>query len=324
VVRVASLLLILVFAILVTCRLDNAVLWDDEAHVALFARHFLAFHSATAWDGRNLVPDSNGAALNDSLEIHFVQLDNYIVAAFFALLGDSPWTGRFAMACCGIAALIAFWRLLRLEFPDWPILQLYALATAAFSVNMLLYCRNCRYYAPAILLTVLIFHQYRTFLNRRNWLSAALTGVLGALLVWTNILNGISVLGALAIRHWCFHRGTMGRRDWAKLGVAGALCAALVLPYVARCVLPALEMARKFDPTLHETPAPNGCWSCCWAGSWRGRGVRRNPKSVTSRASFGNLRQRWPGSLSCSRWSLPRISSARPFPKCAISRPSCR
>ena len=254
--RLSVILLLLTFAVLVLARLDNVAYWDDEAHVALFAHNFLATHTATAWDGRNLVPDSNGASLNRDLCIDFVQLDNYWVALFLWLFGESDYTGRLAMAVCGIAAMIVFYRLLRLEFPTVPTLRLYALAAAVFSVNLLLYCRNCRYYGLSILLTLLIFLGYRRFLMRRDWPSSALIGVAGALLVFANVLNSISVLGALTVRHLVFHRRTLVRRDWIKVLAAVAIVAAVAIPYFLTCILPAMRMSEKFDPTLHETPAP--------------------------------------------------------------------
>ena len=258
--RLLTFIPILAFACLVLFRLDHAAFWDDEAHVALCARALLATHTATAWDGRNLMPDSNGAGLNGNLEIYFVQLDNAVAAAAFKLLGDSPWAGRLPFALCGIATLMIFRSLLRLEYSKAPALQVYALIIAATSVNLLLYCRNCRYYGLSLLVTALIFHGYRRFLDRRQWRCAILIGLWSGLLVLTNILNAISVLGALAVRHRFFHRREFSRADWMKVGAAAVLVAAISIPYAVRCILPALESARKFDSISGGTPPPFWLW----------------------------------------------------------------
>ena len=253
--------LLLVFAVLVLVRLDNAAYWDDEAHVALLARSFLATHSSAAWDGRNLLPDCNGAALNRDLCIDFVQLDNYWVALFVWLFGESDHTGRLAMAVCGIIAMLVFVQLLREEFPSAPALRLYALAVAVFSVNVLLYCRNCRYYGLSILLTLLVFLGYRRFLNRRDWCSASLVGIAGSLLILSNVLNSVSVFGALAVRNLLFHRRAFCRRDWPKAIGAVVLMVAVAIPYLLVSVLPAMRAGQKYDITLHESLPPPWLWA---------------------------------------------------------------
>ena len=262
-------------------RLDNAAYWDDEAHVALCARNFLATGTTTAWDGRNLIPDNNGAGLTPRLTINFVQLDHYWVAAFFRVFGESAWTGRFAMAVCGIGALLVFRRLLRLEFPAHPVLRLYALAASALSTNLLLYSRNCRYYSISLLLTLWLFCLYRSFvgggesdwsrpgelrpdehgMNPPSRAIGPLLGLAGGLLVLANVLNGISVLGALALRHALFHRDAWTRRHRLQALLAGAVLASIALPYLALSVLPAMEMGRKLEQATAISPRAPWLWA---------------------------------------------------------------
>ena len=153
IMRIPVTLLLAAAAFLVLVNLGHVAFWDDEAHVALFGRALLASHHNLAWDGRNLVPSQNGSWLDKDLLQIFPQLDNYVAAASFAVFGDSPWAGRLPFALCGIASLVVFWRLLLLEFPGFPTLQLYALACASLSAPLLLYFRNCRYYGLSVLLT---------------------------------------------------------------------------------------------------------------------------------------------------------------------------
>jgi len=254
IMRIPVTLLLAAAAFLVLVNLGHVAFWDDEAHVALFGRALLASHHNLAWDGRNLVPSQNGSWLDKDLLQIFPQLDNYVAAASFAVFGDSPWAGRLPFALCGIASLVVFWRLLLLEFPGFPTLQLYALACASLSAPLLLYFRNCRYYGLSVLLTMTILLLYRRFLQSRRMLDAVLIGLLAGVLSLNSVLNCACLVGALVLRHLLFHRRELSLRDWLKISVTLLIGAAFTIPYVLTCIVPMFEPVREYSKSVHLPP----------------------------------------------------------------------
>ena len=239
--KLHRLLVAVIFALasyLSLARLNEPAFWDDEAHVAIFARNFLKTGHWSAWDGRNLVPDRNGSFLNARLNHCMPQLDYPLVAASFRLFGVSTWAGRFPFALAGLATLAAFYWLLRLEFPGAPLLHLYAFAGLALSVNFLLSVRTCRYYAAAMLLVVAACLCYRRFLQTHRRFCAAGLAVTSMLLFFSSALICAAFLLALLARHLVFHRRQMQRRDWLALALCAAVFVGAVAPYLVGCVLP--------------------------------------------------------------------------------------
>lgn len=142
--------------IVATLGLSNQALWDDEAHTALFARNLLRFGILTAWDGRNLIAPRGGAELDRNLlNVTIPPLQFYLAAAGLAVFGETTFAARIPFVLVGlltIPALGLYTRaLLGTEFPwclpSWLL---------ALNPTFLLYIRNCRYFAPAMLLTVVL------------------------------------------------------------------------------------------------------------------------------------------------------------------------
>jgi len=211
----------------------------------------------SAWDGRNLVPGQNGAWVDKDLQNLFPQLDNYLAALSIATFGDSTWMARLPFALCGLGSLILFWRILSLEFPANNILKLYAQASAALSVPLLLYFRNCRYYGLSVFLTMGILLCYRRFLKNRHVLDAAAIGVLAGLLSLNSILNCACLMGGLFARHLIFHRRILSRQDWLKAAVALLLGGALVLPYAWESVVPFMTRSREYAHAVNAPANPS-------------------------------------------------------------------
>ncbi len=251
--RASPWLIILTAAVLAFVSLDNAWFWDDESHVATFARNLLHTGHLTGWDGRNLYGYNDGACLDESLRlVHIPPLDFLVTAGSFALFGETTWAARFPFAVAGILALVVFWRLARREFAAVPGADVYALAVLAFSVVFLLNIRQCRYYALALLFGLLTYLAFQRCLGspRRHWIAAL--GVSGALLFLSHFVIGPAFLLTLAAVLLAFHARHLERAGWLRLIVAGLIFLAIVLPYAWYDQI--LEIARRPDFNLSKVP----------------------------------------------------------------------
>ena len=105
----------------------------------------------------NLSGYAAGGALGDDLgqELRVPTLPAYVAADSMELFGQTTFAGRLPFALCGVLSvgLIAVFcrRHFGRRFPCW----LPAL-TMALSPAMLLYARNCRYYALGLMLTLVL------------------------------------------------------------------------------------------------------------------------------------------------------------------------
>ncbi|MEA3186208.1 MAG: hypothetical protein QOD99_38 [Chthoniobacter sp.] len=258
--KVQRIILATIFAIsayLSLGQLGEPALWDDEAHVALYARSFLQIGHWSAWDGRNLAGgDRNGAYLNNELRHVMPQLDYVIAAGAFRVFGVSTWTARIAFALAGMAALGAFYLWLKMEMPREFTLHSYALASLAFSVTWLLNIRTCRYYSLAALLLLAGLIAYKKFFQTKNWLCLGLLALCAALLFYTSALVCGAFLLALAARHFIFYGRDCARREWLLLGGCGTLFLALILPYALTCVRAYTAAARAEQAASGAHPEP--------------------------------------------------------------------
>ena len=225
-------------AYLSLANLNSPSLWDDEAHVAFFARSFLQSGHWSAWDGRNLLADRNGHGLDSHFNHIMPQLDYGIVAASFRIFGVSTWSARLPFAIAGVASLFAFVWLLRLEFPGAAALELYALACLAFSTNFLMHIRTGRYYAVSTLLMLVACACYRRFLQTKGLRFTLIIGAAASLLVLNSALNCGAFLLMLGARYLLFDRSKIGRQDWGKIAWSAAVFSSIALPYGWFCVRP--------------------------------------------------------------------------------------
>lgn len=209
--------------------LDKTCLWDDEALVAIISRNLLDTGRLTGWDGQNLLALRNGALLDDKLRPINSPLDFYVAAGSMALLGRTTLAARLPFLLAGIAALAVFWRLLARQFGKGPP-AMYGLALLALSPAFLLNIRQCRYYALAALLPVLMFWAYRRCLADGRLRYFGLLAALTVLLFYASYLLAAFAL-ALAIYHFLFHPRQWPLRELWKPALAVALTAAATLPY---------------------------------------------------------------------------------------------
>ena len=212
-------------------RLDNTLVWDDEADVGIVARNYLATGTFTGWDGRNLLAHGNGVGLEENLDVMNPPLQYLVAAGSFRLLGQSTWSGRFPFVVAGLIALAVFALIVRRDFRDQPVLWLYALAALGLSVVFLLNIRQCRYYSLGLLFSLLGYDTYRRCLSggRLLWYLGFAGAMIG--LFYSSFLFCAAFTGALAVAHLVFHRRELRRKDLWKLVVAVALVAIATVPY---------------------------------------------------------------------------------------------
>lgn len=134
--------------------LGERTLWSDEAQVALFAKNYVKTGKLTGWDGRNLYSERNGSLLRKDFSPRNPPLDFLVATAAFRLFGVSTLTSRFFFALFGVAGLGMFAWLLHELFGLRSIFALYSFPLLCLSTQLLLYIRQCRYYAPAIFLSL--------------------------------------------------------------------------------------------------------------------------------------------------------------------------
>lgn len=138
--------------------MGNHVFWGDEAYTAILGRNILRSGYPTAWDGRNLLAYNAGAPLNkDLVEVQLPWVQYYAAAAGLAVFGENAVAGRLPFAAMGVATVVALY-FLALRLGRSRAFAFGCATALAAWVPFLLFARQCRYYAPAMLAAVVMFH----------------------------------------------------------------------------------------------------------------------------------------------------------------------
>ena len=134
----------------------------------------------------NLLTYRNGLLLNHQKDRYTSPLQFYFAAPFIGLLGDNSFACRLPFALCGMATVcLMVWWMWRLELPDsvWVSAVIILLGCASF----FLFQRQCRYFALATLLSMVVASLYCNWNGQRKQLLGI--GIAMALLL------GIAVSG---------------------------------------------------------------------------------------------------------------------------------
>ena len=227
-----SLLVFLVAAYLSLAQLDYVALWDDEGPTAALGRNLLENGDIKGWDGRNIISGPNGRTLNPDLRDVLPPLQYAVTAVGIALFGENEVGARVMHALAGVLALVFFYLALRQQLPNHPRLIFFIFCFAAWSAQLLLYFRQCRYYAVmALCMTAGLWLYERWWQTRKVAWLAALSLV--ALLAFLNHYNGGAfTMIALALWHLIWRARETRRRDWAALMISGLTVVALSLGYL--------------------------------------------------------------------------------------------
>ena len=191
-----------VAAILLFAGLGHYAFWDDEAATALGAKAILRTgYNSALLDHGNIVAYRNGIALHGFSNRVEPLLAPYLTAASFAVFGVHAWSGRLPFALLGLStfALMLYW----MRHEDRRVLAVLAIGLIG-NVSLILYARNCRYYALAIFasLAVVYFYQRLRPDPRRvaEFVGASL------LLFVSNYLNFFALYVCLALDYLVWRR----------------------------------------------------------------------------------------------------------------------
>jgi hypothetical protein len=199
-------------------------LWQDEAETALLGRNILKFGVPRVWDGQNLVAQFYALDFDRHLLFQKSWLPPYLVAASFAVFGESTATARLPFAIAAVLSVWLTWRVGR-RFSGAALTALTAAGLLALSLPFVLYSRQCRWYGLAMALSLLLV-ETEDDLDRAGagvpWLWFGLS--LGAL-YHTNYLVCLATAAGVVIarattRGW---RSVFSRPFLAGMAVATAL-----------------------------------------------------------------------------------------------------
>jgi len=230
-------LVLLVGAVLLLCRLDDAYLWQDEAETAIVSRHLLAYGLPLSTDGTDWVQQAGRPWVEfttDYVWIYHSWLQYGLTAAAFAVLGRTTLAARLPFVLFGLATLLLFYHLLRRWLEDCRVAVVGTLLLL-FCVPFLLLMRQDRYYALAAFFTLLTLDAYLVVSTRRGvhlrtvktW--AVPYFILAAFLLYQSHYGAFfPTLAALGID---FVLTRPDRKTVWRFVLAGACIAALVLPW---------------------------------------------------------------------------------------------
>jgi hypothetical protein len=152
-------------------------LWADEGDTAVFAANVTKYGVPKAWDGVTFVDSDRGARLNHELIlVTSPWLQYYATAASFLVFGKNTFSARLPFAIAGwLTVLLAYRLVLKTTANRWA--AFCAAAILIGSVQFLLYCRQCRYYALSMLLTLLSISIFFKMKSARHCVLFALTAI---------------------------------------------------------------------------------------------------------------------------------------------------
>ena len=189
------LILAIISAALLFTNLGPGYLWADEGDTAVLARNIVKSGLPRAWDGVTFMDSDFGARVNDDLVmVSSPWLQYYFTAASFFLFGENTLSARLPFAIAGWATVFIIYRLVWVATADRRAAICASILTIG-SVQFLLFARQARYYALAMLLTCLLID---TFLRMRSLGRAVLFALVAVFLFHTHPI-GIAPVFALGV-----------------------------------------------------------------------------------------------------------------------------
>jgi 4-amino-4-deoxy-L-arabinose transferase-like glycosyltransferase len=213
-------------AVLIFTNLGADYLWEDEGDTAALASNILKFGVPKAWDGAAFLDSDHGARLNrDLVMVTHPWVQYYLTAASFLVFGQNTFAARFPFAVAGWMSILFVylfvWRLLGNRRTAFS-----AAALLVFSVQFLLYAKQCRYCALNMFLIVWLFWSFFTMKSARD----CMLFVLASVFLFHTHPYGIApvvALGALSL----IYRPFATQRRWILF--AAPAIALLTLPWLA-------------------------------------------------------------------------------------------
>ncbi|MBU0571442.1 MAG: glycosyltransferase family 39 protein [Candidatus Omnitrophica bacterium] len=155
-------------AILIFANLGNQFLWQDEAETAVLAERVLEYGFPKAFDGENLInPTIRTGYAGDYGWKYHPWSQFYVTALSFKIFGANTFTARLPFAILGVLSVLLLY-ILAYRLTANRFIAGCSAFLMTFSIPYLLFMRQCRYYAPAVFLILLILIFYSKFLERRS------------------------------------------------------------------------------------------------------------------------------------------------------------
>ena len=235
----ACLLISLVFLFK---NLGNIYFWSDEAYTAVNARNSITFGYPKSFDGRNIIQAYwlvNGKLKLTPYYRTMPWLHIYMAAASFAWLGFTTFAGRLPFAITGFMALVSVFLFMR-KYEREEFITRTAVVLLTFCIPFFLYMRQCRYYAPATLFTVLGAWGYLDFYHtgRKRWF------ILAAIFLFLSLQSAFVVLMLGIFIHALLR---LDRERFKQLVISGV--------WISLAAVPVIIMLR-----LWEQPADMVDW----------------------------------------------------------------
>jgi 4-amino-4-deoxy-L-arabinose transferase-like glycosyltransferase len=211
-------------AALLLTNLGAGYLWADEGDTAVLASNIVRFGVPKAWDGTTFMDSDFGARVNKRMiMVSSPWLQYYITAASFLLFGENTFAARLPFVLAGLLTIGEVYFLTLRATANGRAALLACILTTC-SVQFLLFCRQSRYYAFAMLLTCLLID---IFLRMTSAKRAAMFGIVAVLLFHTHPIGVVPVfaLGALTLIHPAFS----AQRRWFGITIGPILM--LTIPW---------------------------------------------------------------------------------------------
>jgi 4-amino-4-deoxy-L-arabinose transferase-like glycosyltransferase len=197
-------------------NLGDQRLWQDEAQTALIAKTILTDGVPRGTDGKNFFSQESGREYGrDCVYRWHTWLSFYAVAGAFQLFGANEWTARLPFALMGLATVPLAYFFGRSLWQSRRAATLGAILLAT-SVPYLVLSRQCRYYSPCALFSLLGLFAYYHLVRRRR--GAAVLFVVSAVLLFHSLFYYWAVLLVVVGVHAAvFHRDRLKAVAWASL-----------------------------------------------------------------------------------------------------------
>lgn len=218
-----SIVVLIAASFLLFFNLGSYALWDDEATTALFAQSVWKTGDTNAMIGQNIVAYNSGVELKDFRNRFIPPLPFYLAALFVGQAPGSALAARIPFAFCGLVTLgiVLFWlRRSQASQITWILMCLGFLTNVSF----FLFFRQCRYFGPAVLFSVLVAYFYHFRDNRTK--TTVILSLFSFLLLCSNYLCYAGVVGSLAADYFFWGKK---EKPWNRKQIILFLTSQLVL-----------------------------------------------------------------------------------------------
>lgn len=186
-------------------NLDNQYLWQDEAQTALISQTILTDNIPLGYNGKNYFSQDLGIEYgNNYMWKWHPWFPFYLLALFFKIFGTSTFVARLPFALLGIACIILIYYFAKLLWEDRRIAVVSAILLL-LSVPFIILARQCRYYSPAIFLTMAALYSYLLITTNKKY-GYLFFMITMMLLFHTQYIFCFTIIGTVLIHSLTFHK----------------------------------------------------------------------------------------------------------------------